>query len=143
MSVEEDGEDDASWETPAAAAARVAQARALRERVATGGLRFEAYLPPDLALWVLDMVERGTFTSPSEAVFVFMGQAQELDPHHDLRRELFRRRIEAAREGPFIEAEEVWDRLEEEMRNWTEPATWRRIGPDGEMAGDAEDLDRA
>ena len=142
MSVE-DEENDAPWETPAAAAARVAQAHALRERVGTGGLRFEAYLPSDLALWVLDMVERGTFTDPSEAVFVFMGQAQELDPHHDLRRELFRRRIETAREGPFIEAEEVWDRLEEEMREWTEPATWRRIGPDGEMADDKEEPGRA
>ena len=138
MSVE-DEENDAPWETPAAAAARVAQARALRGRVGAGGLRFEAYLPSDLALWVLDMVERGTFTDPSEAVFVFMGQAQELDPHHDLRRELFRRRIEAAREGPFVEAEEVWDQLEEEMREWTEPATWRRIGPDGMMAGGAEE----
>ena len=143
MSAEEDGEDDASWETPAAAAARVAQARALRERVATGGLRFEAYLPSDLALWVLDRVERGIFTSPSEAVFVLMGQARELDPHHDLRRELFCRMIDAAREGPFIEAEEVWDRLEEEMREWTEPAMWRRIGPDGEMADDKGDPGRA
>ena len=142
MSVE-DEENDAPWETPAAAAARVAQARALREGVATGGLRFEAYLPSDLALWVLDMVERGTFTSPDEAVFVFMGQARELDPHHDLRRELFRRGIEAAHEGPFIEAEEVWDRLEEEMRNRTEPATWRWIGPDGEMADDKEEPGRA
>ena len=139
MSAEEDGDDDAPWETPAAAATRVAQARALRERVETGGLRFEAYLPSDLALWVLDMVEQGTFTSPDEAVFVFMGQARELDPHHDLRRELFRRRIEAAREGPFIEAEQVWDQLEEAMRDRTEPAVWRRIGPDGTMVGDVED----
>ena len=132
MSAEEDGDDDAPWETQAAAATRMAQARALRERVATGGLRFEVYLPSDLALWILDMVESGTFTSPDEAVFVLIGQARELDPHHDLRRELFRRRIESAREGPFIEAEEVWDRLDEEMRNRTEPATWRRIGPDDE-----------
>ena len=115
----------------------------LCERVATGGLRFEAYLPSDLALWVLDMVERGTFISPDEAVFVLMGQARELDPHHDLRRELFRRRIEAAREGPFVEAEEVWDRLEKKARHWIEPATWRRIGPDGEMADGKEDLGRA
>ena len=63
MSAEE-GEDDASWETPAAAAARVAQARALRGRVATGGLRIKACLPSDLALWVLDRVERGAFADP-------------------------------------------------------------------------------
>ena len=116
----------------------MAQARVLRERVATGGLRFEAYLPSDLALWVLDLVERGTFTSPDEAVSVFMGRARDLDPQSDLRRELFHRMIEAAREEPFIEAEEVWGRREEKVQNRTEPATWRRIGFDGTMARDAE-----
>jgi hypothetical protein len=41
--------------------ARIAQARALREQAGKGGLRFEAYLPPDLAEWLLDLIERGVF----------------------------------------------------------------------------------
>jgi len=44
---------------PEAYLARIAQARALREQAGKGGLRFEAYLPPDLAEWLLDLIERG------------------------------------------------------------------------------------
>lgn len=51
--------------TPLAAGAN--QAKALRETARKGGLKFEAYLPPWLAEWMLDMIERGVFTDPSEA----------------------------------------------------------------------------
>ena len=40
-------------------------ARALREQVRAGGLRFEAYLPPALADWLLDHIERGMFADGS------------------------------------------------------------------------------
>jgi len=50
-----------AWDSPEAQAARIAQARALREQAAKGGLRFEAYLPPDLAEWLLGLIERGIF----------------------------------------------------------------------------------
>ena len=34
----------------------VAQAKRLREQARAGGLRFEAYLPPDLAVWLIDLM---------------------------------------------------------------------------------------
>ena len=48
------------------------QARALREQARTGGLRFEAYLPGDMADWLLAQVEQGHFVDPSEAVFAIL-----------------------------------------------------------------------
>ncbi len=44
------------------------QARVLRAQAATGGLRFETYLPSGLATWILDKVAHGVFADPSEAV---------------------------------------------------------------------------
>jgi hypothetical protein len=38
---------------------------AFQSQVAAGGLRFEAYLPPTLASWVIELVEKGAFHSPS------------------------------------------------------------------------------
>lgn len=106
---------------------RVEQARSLKERAKAGGLRFEAYLPPGLAEWVLEMVEKGEFVDPSEAVFVFMQQARELDPHNDLKEELLRRKIEQAREGPYIDQNEVFNDLNERAKNRKEPAYWDKI----------------
>ena len=65
-----------------------------------GGLRFEAYLPPKLALWLLDLIEQGTFLDLSEAMFVILGEHKELEPHADLRQELLKRSIEAAADDP-------------------------------------------
>jgi antitoxin ParD1/3/4 len=79
---EEEGQD---WRTPEERERDIAQARALREQASKGGLRFEVFLPSGLAEWVLDFVERGVFTDPSEAVFVILGEHQELEPHADLR----------------------------------------------------------
>jgi antitoxin ParD1/3/4 len=84
----EEAEQD--WRTPAERAADIAQARALREQARKGGLRFEAYLPPRLAEWLLDLVEQGVFTDPDEAVFVIRGEHKDLEPHAGLREELLR-----------------------------------------------------
>ena len=65
-----------------------AQARALREQARKGGLRFEAYLPPGLADWLLDLIERGVFADPSDAVFIILGEHRDLEPHSDLRLEV-------------------------------------------------------
>ena len=70
-----------------------AQARALREQARKGGLRFDAYLPPSLAEWLLELIERGIFADPSEAVFVILGEHRDLEPHADLRREALKRRV--------------------------------------------------
>src|SRR5437762_1070508 len=91
---------DTSPDNREAEAARMAQAKALRDQAAKGGLRFEAYLPPDLAEWLLDLIERGVFADPCEAVFVIMGEHRDLEPHTDLRRELLSRSLKAAIDDP-------------------------------------------
>lgn len=101
------------------------QARALRDKARASGLWFDAYLPSDLADWLLKMVEDGVFADPSEAVFVILGQFRELEPHHDLRTELLRRMLEAAENDPrpTIPAEEVFSELRKQI---SEPARWQR-----------------
>jgi Arc/MetJ-type ribon-helix-helix transcriptional regulator len=88
------------WDSPEVRAARIAQARALRAQAGAGGLRFEAYLPPRLAEWLLDLIARGDFADPSEAVFVILGEHRELEPHADLREEALRRSCQAASDDP-------------------------------------------
>lgn len=77
-----------------AKAAGLAQAEALKAQAR--GLRSDAYLPPCLAEWMLDLIARGDFSDPSEAVFVMLTDQHELEPHADLRRELLARSIRAA-----------------------------------------------
>ena len=123
----EEAEED--WDNPQAAARRIAQARALREQARAGGLHFEVYLPSGLADRLLGHIERGTFRDPGEAVFVMLGEQEELEAHPDLREELLRRGIQAAIDDPRpgIPAEEVkayFEKLMEERR--PEPAVWRK-----------------
>lgn len=89
-------EMDDTWRSRKIRARASKQARVLRASAIDGGLRFQAYLPPELALWILDQIERGVFTDPSEAVFVLLDEARELEPHQDLRQELLKRRILSA-----------------------------------------------
>jgi antitoxin ParD1/3/4 len=109
----------------------VEQAKALREQARAGGLRFEVYLPPDLAEWLLDQVERGVFVDPSEAVFVMLTEQRDLEPHADLREEILRRSCQAAIDDPrprisHDEASARWQRLVETPR--AEPAVWQKSG---------------
>jgi len=110
---------------------RVEQVQTLREQVRTGGLKFETYLTSDLAGWILDMVEQGVFIDPSEAVFVFMQQAHDIDSHDDLKEEILRRRIEqgiqSADEGRTYTTEEVREHLDELDKKRTAPAVWKKI----------------
>lgn len=112
--------------TPQSAGAN--QAKALRETARKGGLRFEAYLPPRLAEWMLDMIERGIFTDPSEAVFVILGEHKELQPHRDLRDELLRRMIRASIDDPrpSLTSDEVAARLERILISTAPPARWQK-----------------
>jgi len=118
-----------AWEWPSAEekAENVAQAIALREQARLGGLRFDAYLPPGLADWLLGLVETGTFLDPSEAVFVLLQQQRELEPHQDLRRALRNRTLQAAMDDPrpTIPAQEVFRQLREERTSSPDPAMWR------------------
>ena len=121
---------EASPGAPEAYLARIAQARALREQAGKGGLRFEAYLPPDLAEWLLDLIERGVFSDPSEAVFVILGEHREIEPHADLREELLRRTVQAAIDDPrpSLSGNEVETQLRELADTpLPEAAIWRKI----------------
>ncbi len=108
------------------------QAKALREQARAGGLRFEAYLPPDMADWLLERVERGDFVDPSEAVFAIVWNFMDLEPHKDLRSELLRRTLEHSFEdvkaGRVHDADEVFDELERKLAEPPpEEARWQRI----------------
>jgi hypothetical protein len=92
--------DDEIWTDAKTDAENKAQAQSLRDQARAGGLRFEAYLPPDLAAWLLDHVERGNFVDPAHAVFVILGEHRDLEPHADLRDELLRRVCQAAIDDP-------------------------------------------
>ena len=117
------------WRTADERAQDVAQAGALKEQASKAGLRFETYLPPDLAAWVLDHVERGVFADPSEAVFVILGEHRDLEPHIDLRRESLRRSLDAAINDPrpALSLDEVRERMRkffDEPR--PDPAVWQK-----------------
>ena len=128
-----EGSEPIAWEWPSAdeKVRNVAQAIALREQAKAGGLRFSVYLPPRLADWLLGLVENGTFIDPSEAVFVMLQEAQELEPHHDLRRELLKRMLQSAEDDPRpgIPAEEVFSRLKEKWASPPDPAVWEKHQP--------------
>ena len=120
------------WPTAEQKESCVAQAQALRKQAAEGGLRFEAYLPPKLAEWLLERIETGVFLDPSEAAFVLFGEHEELEPHKDLHQELLRRRLQAAIDDPRpgIPAEQVFDELRKKMTAPPpEPAVWKHHRP--------------
>ena len=112
------------------------QAKALREQARAGGLRFEAYLPGDMADWLLAQVEQGHFVDPSEAVFAIVKNFIEMEPHRDLRDELLRRILDASiksgledeKAGRTYDLDEVFDELRREMvEPRPEPARWAKI----------------
>jgi antitoxin ParD1/3/4 len=117
------------WFTAEEKQKSIAQAKSLRQQAAEGGLRFDAYLPPTLATWLLDRIERGIFRDPSEATFVLLWEAEELEPHADLRKEFLRRRLDAAIDDPrpSIPAEQVFDELRKKLSGpQPKPAVWIR-----------------
>lgn len=107
------------------------QAKALREQAGKGGLRFEAYIPPRIADWLLDAIVREVFTDPSEAVFVLLGEHMELQQHRNLRDELDPRRIQAAIDAPhpLLSSDDGRARLQERTANRSEPAVWTELVP--------------
>lgn len=120
-------DDDAEWPDPADKAYAIEQAKRLRDQAAKGGLRFEAYLPPSLAVWLLDRIEQGQFIDPSEAAFVLLGEARDLEPNADLRGELLKRSIQEAIDDPRppIPHDEVMANLQKQLKQpRAEPATW-------------------
>ena len=110
----------------------IEQAKSLQEQASRSGLRFEVFLPPGLAEWILDSVARGVFSDPGEAVFVMLGQARELEPHADLRHELLRRSFQASfdDERPGISLDEFNERMRKQLEELpVEAAVWVRSKP--------------
>lgn len=127
VAMTEDAESD--WRTAEEREASIAQVRALSEQARAAGLRFDVYLPPSLAEWLLGLIETGVFADPSEAAFVIFGEHRELQPHADLRRELLKRTLQAAIDypGPAIPAEDVFEELRRRVKQpRREPAVWIR-----------------
>jgi hypothetical protein len=94
-----------------------------------GGLRFETYLPPQLADWLLGLIDRGVFSSPDEAAFVILGEHRELEPHADLRHELLKRIIQSSIDDPCpgVSAEEFFEKMRQKfVAPLPEPAVWKR-----------------
>ncbi|GAB4200718.1 MAG: hypothetical protein Tsb002_36970 [Wenzhouxiangellaceae bacterium] len=118
-------------ETEETAAMRIEQAKVLRRKAAQGsGLSFEGFLTPDLAEWILAMVETGEFIDPGEAVYVLMQQAKELNPHEDLRKELLNRMLQEAADSPHppISGEEAFERLKKIIKEpMPETVRWKKI----------------
>jgi|HubBroStandDraft_2_1064218.scaffolds.fasta_scaffold14438_2 antitoxin ParD1/3/4 len=122
-------EQQEAWPGAAKRVKNVAQAKALRKQARKGGLRFEAYLPSPLALWLLGLIEKGEFVDPSEAVFVILGQHRDLEPHADLQSELLKRVVKSALDDPrpSIPAEKVFRNLRKKLAApRPEPAAWKR-----------------
>ncbi len=121
---------DEVWPTAGDKERCVAQAKALRKQAAEGGLRFEAYLPPHLAEWLLERIEKGVFLDPSEAIFVLLGEQEELEPHIDLRRELLRRSLDGAINDPrpSLPAKLASDELRKQFSAPAQPpAVWPHL----------------
>lgn len=123
-------DDEPIWPTRAQQAFNVAQAKQLREQAEAGGLRFEAYLTPRDAVWMLGLVEEEVFIDPSDAIFAIVGEARELHPHKDLRQELLKRMLQASIDDPrpSVPVDDVFARLKAEiLKPLPEPAQWQKF----------------
>jgi hypothetical protein len=123
-------EDDDVF-SPEYVAANKAQATELRPQAVEHGLRFDGYLVPSVAEWVLAEVEHGRFLDPSEAVFVAMQVFIEMQSYPDLREELLRREIRKslADEAPGLSGDEVRAKLNETMKRARDhkPPMWSKV----------------
>jgi antitoxin ParD1/3/4 len=109
--------------------AKRVEAEALRAQACMGGLRFEAYLPPALADWMLERIARGMFADPAEAVFAIVGNFRDLERYGDLRNELLRRVLDASAaelESAGAGDEALAELHEEIARPRPEPARWEK-----------------
>ena len=106
----------------------VDQATALRDRAAKDGLRFEAYLPPTLAAWVLDEIIAGRLIDPSEAAFCAVKDRQALAQHPEARQALLKAVLDEALAhadaGSTVSGDEVWAKLAKRAAEGEEPPRW-------------------
>ena len=132
--MEELQQENKHWvESDETAKARIEQVQSLKEQAAAGGLRCNAYLTPSVATWILEMVERGEFVDPSQAIHVFLGIAKDLQKHPDIKRDLLRKQLDEgiaqldrgeATDGPAF-MKELKERMKNHVR--TPAAVWKKI----------------
>ena len=129
------------WRPRAEIAHNMAQAKALKDKARAGGLRFEVQLAPSQALWLLGLIESGKFADPGEALFVMLGEQQDLEPHADLRKEILKRSLDAALNdpGPMIPLEDVFCDIRKKMEGpQPEPAVWQSWPGAGDAGKDTD-----
>lgn len=98
-----------------------------KDQAVQGGIRYQGYLSPSLAAWLLDRIDtENGFASPSEAAFIALQQLRDLSKHPDLQHELLRRTLDEAQQGPCLESTDVMARLREKMNAVPEPAIWTK-----------------
>jgi len=78
------------------------------------------------------VVHQGDFIDPSEAVFVFLGQAQDIDDSTSIKTEILRHRLakgeKDCEEGRTSSSmEDIRERLKEKMKNNPQTAVWQKI----------------
>lgn len=113
-------------------AAQQEQAARLKPAAEKAGLKFEAYLTPGDAEWVLARVENSVFLSPSELVSIAVHQFIEMHDYPDLRRELLHRTLQKAMDDPSpgIPMEEAFAEIRADIEEFKkyEPARWEKVG---------------
>ncbi|MGL3607643.1 hypothetical protein ACSV9I_14095 [Rhizobium sp. G187] len=75
------------------------QARQLLSSLGDRGLRFEAFLPSELANWFLTTISVGRFAHPNEMIVEMATVFRQLELHPDLMQELLARQINQVRAG--------------------------------------------
>lgn len=115
------------WHTPEDQQAQIHQAQDLKAQAARNGLTFEAFLPPSLAVQLLNAIADGAFRDPSEFVFVAAKTFFAVENHPDLKRELLKQQVQAGlNSGPGLSTEALLAELNATAGMWKteEPAVW-------------------
>jgi antitoxin ParD1/3/4 len=131
-------DESCDWRPRSEIAHNIAQAASLKAQAEKGGLVFEAYLPPSQAVWLLSLIEQRKFADPADALINLLGEAQDLAPHEDLRKELLKRTLDAAlMPGEPVPIEACVPDMRSRMDGpQPEPAVWREWPGDQPEAED-------
>lgn len=106
------------------------QAKALHEQARAHGMRFEAYLPPALAHWLLAHIERGRFADPSDGAYLAFASLRNLESHKDLHFEAMRRGLNGSAADQEADAadHEIFAGLDSRFaESCPEAALWKPI----------------
>lgn len=105
------------------------QARQLLLSLGERGLRFEAFLPGELAHWFLTTISAGRFAHPNEMIVEMATVFRRLELHPDLMQELLSRHVNQVRAGKMqgISNESLSKQMDELWtRQAPEPLEWKK-----------------